>query len=114
MCPHKRWHTGPPALRAPAGREPDRRPALSRGSDRALVGRRFASSHGASRLGRCSLASPSSSLLAAEAAALGAYVAVFMNTSTKASEALTMLNEGLRDRIEKLFTPLIADALNRL
>src|SRR2546427_5806434 len=25
-----------------------------------------------------------------------------------------MLNEGLRDRIEKLFTPLIADALNRL
>src|SRR5207247_221774 len=54
-----------------------------RGSDRALVGRRSASSHGASRLGRCSLASPSSSLLAAEAAALGAYVAVFMNTSTK-------------------------------
>src|SRR6058998_3219628 len=53
-----------------------------RGSDRALVGRRSASSHGASRLGRCSLASPSSSLLASEAAALGAYVAVFMATST--------------------------------
>src|SRR5438034_3291072 len=80
-----RKRTGPPALRAPAGREPDRRPALRAGPIGPSQVVALLHHTALSRLGRCSLASPSSSLLASEAAALGAYVAVFMNTSTKES-----------------------------
>src|SRR5206468_8773829 len=88
MRSHKRRHTGPPALRAPAGREPDRRHALSRVSDRALV-------CVVAPPRRCSPASPSSSLLAAEAAALGAYVAVFMNTSTKPQARILLVEDEI-------------------
>src|SRR5213594_3976805 len=66
----------PPALRAPAGREPDRAPALRPVADRARVC--FVPRPAAMRTGIAS-----ASLRASEAAALGAYATVIANRTTE-------------------------------
>src|SRR5881392_657224 len=70
----------PPALRAPAGREPARAPALRAAADRALVC--FVTRPAAMRTGIAS-----ASVRASEAAALGAYVTVIANRTTYPSHS---------------------------